>query len=129
MAEEVIIVAANRCFEIDHHVFKLLEPHWYKTLPLNAAARDTLVPKIVFDLVGLRGEQPFNFIRHAFDSFHLTNSYIPTDLAKRGFPIDELENTKFKNYPYAKNMIHVERYPQIRQVHDRAQIQVRRGRL
>ena len=107
MAEEVIIVAANRCFEVDHHVFKLLEPHWYKTLPLNAAARDTLVPKIVFDLVGLRGEQSFDFIKHAFDNFHFTDSYIPIDLEKRGFPIDELEKDRFKNYTYAKNMIHM----------------------
>ncbi len=107
MMEEVLIVAANRCFEITHPVFKLLEPHWYRTLPLNAAARDTLVPSIVFDLVGLKGEQPKNFIRHAFDSFHFTDSYVPTDLAKRGFPIEDLEKDKFKNYPYAKNMIHM----------------------
>ena len=107
MAEEVIIVAANRCFEVDHHVFKLLEPHWYKTLPLNAAARDTLVPKIIFDLVGLRGDQPFDFIKHAFNNFHFTDSYIPTDLEKRGFPVDELEKDRFRNYPYAKNMMHM----------------------
>lgn len=107
MAEEVIIVAANRCFDITHPVFQLLEPHWYRTLPLNAAARETLVPSIVFDLVGLSGEQPKDFIRHAFDNFHFTDSYIPTDLAKRGFPIEDLEKDKFRNYPYAKNMIHM----------------------
>lgn len=107
MAEEVIIVAANRCFDITHPVFQLLEPHWYRTLPLNAAARETLVPSIVFDLVGLSGEQPKGFIRHAFDNFHFTDRYIPTDLVKRGFPIEDLEKDKFRNYPYAKNMIHM----------------------
>lgn len=105
MAEEVIIVAANRCFDITHPIFKLLEPHWYRTLPLNAAARETLVPSIVFDLVGLSGKQPKDFIKHAFHNFHFTDSYIPKDLAKRGFPVEDLEKVKFRNYPYAKNMI------------------------
>lgn len=107
MAEEVIIVAANRCFDITHPVFRLLEPHWYRTLPLNAAARETLVPSIIFDLVGLSGEQQKDFIRYAFDNFHFTNSYIPAHLAKRGFPIEDLEKDKFRNYPYANNMIHM----------------------
>ncbi len=69
MVEEVIIVAANRVFPVDHVVFQLLEPHWYRTLPLNAAARDTLVPKIIFELVGLGGSQPKDFIKHAFANF------------------------------------------------------------
>ena len=104
IVEEVIIVAANRCFGIDHPVFKLLEPHWYRTLPLNAAARDVLVPSIIFDLIGLKDQQPYKFIQHAFNNFHFTDSYIPADLPKRGFPIAELDTDKFKNYPYAKNM-------------------------
>ncbi|KHN97024.1 lipoxygenase [Metarhizium album ARSEF 1941] len=40
---------------LDHIGHKLLEPHWYRTLSLNAAARSTLVPPpIIKDLVGLK---------------------------------------------------------------------------
>ena len=55
--EEAIIVATHRCISVEHPVFKLLEPHWLRTLSLNAAARETLVPKIIFDLVGAPNEK------------------------------------------------------------------------
>lgn len=51
--EEAIIVAANRSLPMDHPVYRLLYPHWYKTLSLNAAARSTLVPQIIVDIVGI----------------------------------------------------------------------------
>jgi len=79
IVEEVIIVAANRCFEIDHPVFKLLEPHWYRTLPLNAAARE-VVPSIIFDLIGLKDQQPYDLNQYTFEKFNFTDCYIPTDL-------------------------------------------------
>ena len=104
MVEEVIIVAANRVFPVDHVVFKLLEPHWYRTLPLNAAARDTLVPKIIFELVGLGGSQPKDFIKHAFANFDFTAQYVPQELESRGFPQHELSSPRLKNYPYAQNI-------------------------
>ena len=105
MIEEVIIVAANRAFSVDHDVFKLLEPHWYKTLPLNAAARDTLVPKIIFALIGLSGSQAYDFIKDAFANFNFTANYVPQDLASRGFPESKLADPQLKNYPYAQNIL------------------------
>ncbi len=97
----------NRCFEIDHPVFKLLEPHWYRTLPLNAAARDIIGPSIVFDLIGLKGDQPYQLIEYAFNNFHFADCCIPINLSKRGSPIEELETDKFKNYPYTKKLHHM----------------------
>lgn len=104
MIEEVVIVATNRHMDNRHAVYRLLEPHWLKTLSLNAAARVSLVPNIVFELVGFEGQEPFSFLDHAFRSFNFVGQYVPNDLPSRGFPLEELNDTKFKNYPYAKNM-------------------------
>lgn len=104
MIEEVIIVATNRHMDSQHPVYRLLKPHWLKTLSLNAAARETLVPQIIFDLVGMKEDEPFNFLSHAFKKFDFVSRYVPNDLASRGFPLDALDEAKFKNYSYAKNM-------------------------
>ncbi len=80
LVEEVIIVAANRSFPSDHPVFRLLEPHWFRTLSLNAAARDTLVPDIIIDLVGISNTQAMSFINYAFTTFDFCGKYIPNDL-------------------------------------------------
>ena len=102
--EEAIIVATHRCIPTDHPVYKLLQPHWLKTLSLNAAARSTLVPKIIFDLVGVPNTNLYSFLKHAYKSFDFQRRYIPNDLPARGFPLSELNTPKFKNYAYAKDM-------------------------
>ena len=104
--EEATIVAANRTLPSSHPVYKLLEPHWFRTLSLNAAARSTLVPSVVIELIGLSPAQAKVFIRHAFDTFDFTGSYVPNDLKSRGFPPEELEsNPKYRNYSYARNIV------------------------
>ena len=103
--EEVIIVATNRTMDSRHPVFRLLEPHWLKTLSVNAGARSTLVPGIVLELVGVDAPKLFNFVNHAFDTFDFVGQYVPKDLASRGFPLSELDSEKFRNYAYARNMI------------------------
>jgi hypothetical protein len=104
LIEEAIIVAANRTLPIDHVVFKLLEPHWFRTLPLNAAARSTLVPEIIFGLIGLKDKQPLDLIMYYYKNFDFVGEYIPNDLPKRGFPLEDLDQEKYRNYVYAKNM-------------------------
>ncbi|KAG8531040.1 uncharacterized protein KY384_004397 [Bacidia gigantensis] len=86
---------------------QLLEPHWYKTLPPNAAARETLVPKIILELVGFSGSQPYDFIKYAFAGFDFTANYVPQDLASRGFPESELRSPRLRNYPYAQNILSI----------------------
>ena len=103
--EEAVIVATHRCIPPSHPVFSLLEPHWLRTLSLNAAARATLVPTVIFDIVGFRGDQPFDFIRYAYDRFAFKARYVPTDLQARGFPLNKLDSPKFKNYAFGRNMI------------------------
>lgn len=103
--EEVVIVATQRSIPAEHPVFQLLEPHWLKTLSINAAARATLVPKVVVDLIGVTGDQAYRFINYAYENFLWTDQYIPNDLEKRGFPLTELASKKFRNYAYAKNVI------------------------
>jgi len=105
--EEAIIVAVNRTIPMNHPVYRLLSPHWYKTLSLNAAARATLVPQVVCDIVGTSPEQNFAFCRHAYDTYDFVGSYIPNDLKRRGFPdtAEALQQGRYKNYAYAKNML------------------------
>ncbi|KAI9658410.1 MAG: hypothetical protein M1821_002543 [Bathelium mastoideum] len=102
--EEVTIVATSRCLPDTHPVYQLLKPHWFRTLPLNAAARHTLVPSIIMDLIGLSNQQAYDYIWYEFRNFDFTGKYIPNDLRARGFPPEHLEEEKFKNYAYAKNM-------------------------
>ena len=103
--EEAVIVATHRCIPPNHPVYSLLEPHWLRTLSLNAAARETLVPSVIFDIVGWTGEQAYNFIRYAYDHFDFKARYVPNDLKARGFAPDDLDTRKFKNYAYGRNIL------------------------
>ncbi|KIW85085.1 hypothetical protein Z517_00473 [Fonsecaea pedrosoi CBS 271.37] len=106
LVEEVTIVAAHRAFSTDHPVYRLLQPHWLKTLSVNAAARATLVPNIIVKIVGITDPQLYSFLRDGYKRFDWTAKYVPNDLASRGFPPEELaSNPKFHNYAYARNMI------------------------
>lgn len=105
LVEEAIIVATHRQIPESHPVFFLLEPHWFRTLSLNAAARATLVPSIIFDLVGLTGEQALNYVNHAYATFNFEKRYVPNDLKTRGFERNTLDQGKFRNYTYARNMV------------------------
>lgn len=107
LVEEAIIVATNRTIPMTHPVYRLLSPHWYKTLSLNAAARATLVPQVIVDIVGTKPEQCYSFLRDAFDNYDFVGSYVPNDLERRGFPNtqDGLKHPRYKNYAYAKNVL------------------------
>ncbi|KAF8253319.1 lipoxygenase [Wilcoxina mikolae CBS 423.85] len=113
LVEEAVIVATQRTFKWDNVILRLLYPHWYKTLSLNAAARDILVPEIILDLVGFSKEQALAFINYSYKQFDWTGKYVPNDLTKRGFPLDKLpevgvgeaQKSKFRNYAYARNIL------------------------
>ena len=102
MVEESIIVAANRQLPADHPVFRLLYPHWQKTLSLNAAARATLVPDIVLKSIGFESQQAYRFLQHAYNTFDFQAQYVPVDLRHRGFNPKFLNNNKYHNYAYAR---------------------------
>ncbi|KIM43891.1 hypothetical protein M413DRAFT_370843 [Hebeloma cylindrosporum] len=104
LVEEVIIVAANRTFEPHHIVFQLLEPHWNTTLSLNKAAREVLVPKIIIGMTGFTATQTYAFLKEAYYQFEWTDSYVPNDLRRRGFPIEDLDKVKYHNCGYARNI-------------------------
>ncbi|KAK5988890.1 putative linoleate 9S-lipoxygenase 4-like protein [Cladobotryum mycophilum] len=105
--EEAIIVATRRTIRMDSIVYTILSPHWYKTLSLNAAARSVLVPGIIKDLVGLKKEYLERYMAYEYENFDYKQNYVPNDLKARGFPNDAagLNDPKFKNYAYARNMI------------------------
>ncbi|GKU07827.1 lipoxygenase [Fusarium langsethiae] len=107
MVEEALIVATHRIIPMEHIVFKILQPHWYKTLSLNAAARETLVPQVIKDLVGVSPDALYSYVRYEYQNFDYVNNYVPNDLRKRGFPntTEGLADEKYKNYAYAKNML------------------------
>lgn len=104
LVEEVIIVAAYRTLDPRHIVFQLLEPHWKITLSLNSEARNVLVPDIITSLVGFTATQTYAFIKDAYNKFNWKDSYVPNDLRRRGFPIEELDQPKYHNYGYARNI-------------------------
>ena len=104
LVEEAVIVATNRSFSKSHIIYRLLQPHWLKTLSINAAARSSLVPEVVTKICGFSDDQLFTYLRDAYTNFDFTGLYIPNDLKGRGFPIDQLSSPKFKNYVYGKNM-------------------------
>ena len=97
LVEEAIIVATQRTIPFDNIIFQLLEPHWFRTLSLNASARETLVPQIIFQLVAYDAEQGANFIQHSYRNFDFQARYVPRHLQDRGSPIDELGKPRFKN--------------------------------
>ncbi|KAK3297158.1 lipoxygenase [Chaetomium fimeti] len=105
--EEAIIIATNRSIPMDHPVYRLLYPHWYKTLSLNAAGRSTLVPQIAVDIMGISPDQAYHFLCHAYDTYDFVGSYVPNDLKLRGFPSTQkgLAHPRYRNYPYAKNVL------------------------
>ncbi|KAK5994277.1 Putative linoleate 9S-lipoxygenase 3-like protein [Cladobotryum mycophilum] len=105
--EEAIIVATRRTIRMDSIIHTILSPHWYKTLSLNAAARTTLVPQVIKDLVGIKGEYLSNYVLYEYENFDYVKNYVPNDLAERGFPntAEGLADPKFKNYAYARNMV------------------------
>ncbi|KAJ3873810.1 lipoxygenase [Lentinula edodes] len=104
LVEEVIIVAAYRSFGPNHIIFRLLEPHWSTTLSLNKAARETLVPSIIIGMTGLTASQTYAFLKAAYDRFDWKGLYVPNDLRTRGFPVECLDEPKYHNYAYARNI-------------------------
>jgi hypothetical protein len=104
--EEATIVAAHRTLPADHLVYRALEPHWFRTLPLNANARSTLVPQVITKLVGMPADSMYAFVKDAYKRFNWTEHYVPTSLENRGFPLKELQtNKKYKNYTYGRNIL------------------------
>lgn len=85
-------------------IYQLLEPHWLRTLSLNAAARETLVPQIVLDLIAYTQDQAFNFIQHAYHDFDFQGKYVPRDLQYGGFRPEDLDGRRFRNCAYARNI-------------------------
>ncbi|RAL60663.1 hypothetical protein DID88_009981 [Monilinia fructigena] len=102
LIEEGIIIASHRNLPEDHPVFKLLSPHWLKTLPLNAAARASLIPQVIVHINGLTKEGSLRMVRKQYETFDFVGNYIPNDLESRGFPLKDLNSKRFHNYAYAK---------------------------
>ena len=111
MIEEAIIVATNRTIPEEHLLHEILSPHWFRTLALNAAARDILVPAVICRLAGFgpstarEGNLAFGLVKWSYKNFNFQEKYIPNDLKKRGFDLDGPgQGTRYRNYPYAKCM-------------------------
>lgn len=104
LIEESVIVACPLTLPVDHPVYQILEPHWLKTLSLNAAARSALIPGIAIPIAGMTAPQVYAFIKDAYKRFDWVAKYIPNDLDGRGFSLNDLSKPKFHNYAYARNM-------------------------
>ncbi|KAM0326695.1 hypothetical protein ACHAQA_006566 [Verticillium albo-atrum] len=115
MIEESIIVATNRTIPEDHILYEILSPHWYRTLALNYAARQVLVPMVIARVSGLGPTWPifpgtaaqnnaFKLVDWSYKNFDFQGKYIPNDLKNRGFDLEGETGNKYRNYPYATNM-------------------------
>ena len=111
MIEETIIVATNRTIPEDHILYELLSPHWFRTLALNAAARDLLVPAVIARLAGYgpsidpKTSRAYGLVNWWYKNFNFQDQYIPNDLKKRGFDLEAKgQGAKYRNYPYASCM-------------------------
>lgn len=110
MVEEAIIVATNRTVEENHILYELLSPHWFRTLALNKAARDTLVPAVIARLAGFgpsinsKTSRVMALVNWSYKNFNFQDKYVPNDLKKRGFAAEALTEEKYRNYPYATDM-------------------------
>ncbi|KAF1926454.1 Lipoxygenase [Didymella exigua CBS 183.55] len=110
MVEEAIIVATNRTIPEDHILYETLSPHWFRTLAVNKAARDTLVPAVVARLAGFgptidpKTSRVMDLLDWSYKNFNFQDKYIPNDLKKRGFKTEALTERKYRNYPYATDM-------------------------
>jgi hypothetical protein len=49
--------------------------------------------------------QVYALSRYIYKNFDFTNHYIPKDLARRGFPVEELQGTKYHNCAYARDIL------------------------
>jgi hypothetical protein len=110
MVEEAIIVATNRTIPEDHILYETLSPHWFRTLALNQAAREVLVPFVIARLAGFgpsvdsKSSRAMKLINWSYKKFDFQSKYIPADLKKRGFDVEALTEEKYRNYPYATDM-------------------------
>lgn len=109
LVEEAVIVAAHRSFEDNHPVYRILKPHWLKTLAINAAARATLVPLVINNISGMQPAHIGKLVSAEYNNFNWTKRYIPNDLPDRGFPIDKVASgdKQYHNYAYGRNMIYM----------------------
>lgn len=71
---------------------------------MNVGARETLVPNVIIPLMAMTQDQETAFVRYTFENFDFQGEYIPIDLERRGFPLDKLDDVKYHNYAYARNM-------------------------
>ena len=111
MVEEAIIVATNRTIPEEHLLYQILSPHWFRTLALNAAARELLVKAVIARLAGFgpsiepETSRTYGLVKWSFKNFNFQDKYIPNDLKKRGFDLGATgQGDKYRNYPYAKCM-------------------------
>ncbi|KAF3037682.1 hypothetical protein E8E12_007729 [Didymella heteroderae] len=110
MVEEAIIVATNRTIPEDHILYETLSPHWFRTLALNKAARETLVPAVIARIAGFgpttkpETSRVLQLVNWSYEQFDFQAKYIPIDLKKRGFNVEALTEEKYRNYPYATDM-------------------------
>lgn len=114
LIEEAIIVGSHRMIPEEHLLYEILSPHWLKTLPLNFAARQLLVPGVIARISGLgpssvdvAGSRVMSLLRWSYKNFNFQDKYVPNDLKKRGFDLERETGNKYCNYPYATDIYYL----------------------
>ncbi|EDR07877.1 uncharacterized protein LACBIDRAFT_327634 [Laccaria bicolor S238N-H82] len=67
--------------------------------------RCALKSRIAMKLLSTTAEEiSYAFLKPSYNNFNWTNRYVPNDLRKRGFPLEDLNKAKYCNYGYARNI-------------------------
>eukprot|EP01094_Clydonella_sp_ATCC50884_P008750 TRINITY_DN1829_c0_g1_i2.p1 TRINITY_DN1829_c0_g1~~TRINITY_DN1829_c0_g1_i2.p1 ORF type:complete len:411 (+),score=97.78 TRINITY_DN1829_c0_g1_i2:1191-2423(+) len=93
---EAVCLFTYRSLPQEHPIYQLLKPHFYKTLPLNGAARRTLVPDIIAKyLTAFNTAQCFAIVAAFYEEWNFSEHYVPRNLEARG--VDKLPT---QAYPF-----------------------------
>jgi hypothetical protein len=61
--------------------------------------------QVISPLSAFKTDELTDFIRHSYATFDFKAMYAPNDLNRRGFPVNQLDQQKFRNYGYGRDML------------------------
>lgn len=103
---EAVALCAKRTFAEGHPVYRLLNPHFEGTFPINQlAVRKLIQPGQAVDrLVGSNMESNYSFIAQCRLNFHVRDRFLPNDLKMRGLDHDSVPAEQF-HYHYREDAL------------------------
>jgi hypothetical protein len=102
-AEKVIFATMNTWRHTNDVVYRLLVPHFARTLAVNNSAKELLLPWIKKHLTTLCAEEVDELIVTSLNHFDCNNLNFEASLRRRGFDVDNLP----RDYYYAQDGLQI----------------------